>query len=642
MALKKGENYVLGLDYGSDSCRAVLIDAADGAEAGVAVMDYPRWAKGLYCDPSRNRFRQHPQDYIDVLEGTVKAAIAQAGGDIAARVKSIAIDTTGSTPCAVDASGTPLALRPEFAENPSAMFVLWKDHTAVAEAGRINEAAKTWGGIDYTKYEGGIYSSEWFWAKIMRIFREDAKVAAGAASFLEHCDWMTALLTGTKDIASVKRSRCAMGHKAMWHRTFASESSSEFAEGKLQDCAEGPTDVAEGKLQAHAECPGDVTEGKLREPAEFPADVAEGKLCGSDGDNEGGYPSKKFLSLLDDRLIKIQESLGTKTYTSDRSAGPLSGEWAARLGIPAGIPVAVGAYDAHMGAVGGGVKEGRLIRVMGTSTCDVTVGPRPRGQENPVNEALVNEPLVNEPLVRGICGQVDGSVIPGLIGYEAGQSAFGDVYAWFRNLLLWPVEAVLPGIEGIDGAAKEKIAQTFAKKIIPQLEKAAADIDPAQSGVIAIDWLNGRRTPDANQRLKGAIMGLTLGSDAPRVYRALAEATAFGARAIVERFREQGVAIEGIIGIGGVARKSSLVMQILADVLNMPIDIPANDQAVALGAAMFAAVAAGLYPDIPSAQKAIGSPIEKTYKPNPEGVRLYDSLYSQYQALGAFVEGQCK
>ncbi|MDR1902984.1 MAG: ribulokinase [Treponema sp.] len=566
MELTKGEAYVLGLDYGSDSCRAVLIDASDGSEAGVAVMNYPRWTKGLYCNPQINQFRQHPQDYIDVLEGTVKAAVSQAAkspGFSAEKIKGIAIDTTGSTPCAIDAEGTPLALKPAFAENPGAMFVLWKDHTAVEEAGKINHELQSWGGINFAKFEGGIYSAEWFWSKILRVFKEDKNIAEAAASFIEHCDWMTSLLTGNKSLAGIRRGRCAMGHKAMWHREFA----------------DSP-------------------------------------------DKSGGYPSADFLAGLDPRLVKIRESLGTETYTSDTCAGGLSAEWAAKLGIPAGIPVAVGAYDAHMGAVGGGVKTGALVRVMGTSTCDVIVGPKSAGPEK---------------AVRGICGQVDGSVVPGMIGYEAGQSAFGDVYAWFKQVLMWPIEVLLPRIEGADDALKEKIAAEVSKKIIPELEKAGARLDPSDSGIIALDWLNGRRTPDADQLLKGAVAGLTLGSDAVRIYRALAEATAFGARAIVERFREEGVAIEEIIGIGGVARKSPFVMQILADVLNMPINVNANDQSVALGAAMFAAVAAGLYQDIPSAQKAIGSPIEKTYAPDPGRAAVYEKLYQRYRALGVFI-----
>jgi L-ribulokinase len=583
MGLKQAESYVLGLDYGSDSCRAVIIDAADGTEKGVGVMQYPRWTRGLYSDAAVNQFRQHPQDYIDALEGAVREAAAKAGKDVAARIRGIAIDTTGSTPCAVDKAGTPLSLKPEFAENPNAMFLLWKDHTAVAEAARINAMAKTWGGTDYTKYEGGVYSAEWYWSKVLHVISTDHKVAAAACSFVEHCDWMAALLTGTKDFAAIKKSRCAMGHKAMWHRDFASKIPSEFAGGKIH-----------------------TNNGGRR-------------------DNEGGYPSAEFLAKLDPRLVPIQAALGNETWPSDTAAGVLTAEWAGRLGIPQWIPVAVGAYDAHMGAVGGGARPGWLIKVMGTSTCDVIVGPKPAGEEVPV---------------RGICGQVDGSVIPGMVGYEAGQSAFGDVYAWFKRLLMWPLDAILPGLEGVDDGVKEQIAQAVSKKLIPEIEQAVEQIDPANSGIVALDWLNGRRTPDANQLLKGAILGLTLGSDAPRVYRALVEATAFGARAIVERFIAEGVKIVGFVGIGGVARKSSLVMQIVADVLNKPIDVLGNDQCVALGAAMFAAVVAGLYPDIPAAQKALGAPVEKTYVPNPQRAKVYDGLYERYKTLGSFAEGQ--
>jgi L-ribulokinase len=281
---------------------------------------------------------------------------------------------------------------------------------------------------------------------------------------------------------------------------------------------------------------------------------------------------------------------------------------------------------AHFGGVGGGVRPGWMVMVVGTSTCDMIVGPKPSGPEKPV---------------RGICGQVDGSIVPNMIGYEAGQSAFGDVYAWFRDLLLWPLEEILPHIDldGFDAAAKEKLKNQLAKKIIPELERAAEEIDPAASGIIALDWFNGRRTPDTDSLVKGGILGLTLGSGAPRVYRALADATAFGVRAIVERFREEGIPIEGIRAVGGVARKSSLVMQIVADVLDMPINVLGSDQSVALGAAMFAAVIAGLYPDIPAAQKALGSPVEKTYHPNAERVRVYRDLYERYKILGAFAQG---
>ena len=560
MALKKGESYVLGLDYGSDSCRAMLIDAADGSEAGVSVMYYPRWKEGLYSNARINQFRQHPLDYIEVMEGTVTKIVKEAGKDISSRVRGIAIDTTGSTPCAVDINGVPLSLKEEHKDNPSAMFVLWKDHTAMEEAASINNLAKSWGGIDYTRYEGGIYSSEWFWAKVMRVFKEDPQIIKEAASFIEHCDWMTFLLTGQKNINDIKRSRCAMGHKAMWHASF-----------------------------------------------------------------EGGYPSKDFLSRLDPDLIKVLESLGSQTYTSDNAAGLLSKEWAERLGIPEGIPVAVGAYDAHMGAVGGGVKPLWLVKVMGTSTCDMIVGPKPQGEEVPV---------------RGICGQVDGSIIPGMIGYEAGQSSFGDIFAWYKNLLQWPIDNILCDIQGMDAELKEKIVNEISGKIIPMLEEKAKDVNPEETGIQALDWLNGRRSPDANQALKAAITGLNLGSDAPGIYMALTVAAAFGARAIIERFREEGVPIEGIIGIGGVARKSTLMMQTIADVLDMPIHVPSNDQSVALGAAMFASVVAGLYPDIPSAQSSLCSPIEKIYKPIAANVKMYNELYKRYRVLGSFEENE--
>ena len=558
MGKQTAREFVLGIDYGTDSCRGVIIDAADGSEIAQAVGAYPRWAKGMYCDPQTNRFRQHPLDYVESLGSVMDSLLASAGAETLSAVRGIAIDTTGSTPCAVDAAGQPLSMSKEFAEDPDAMFVLWKDHTATAEAEEINTLARGWGGIDYTKYEGGVYSSEWFWAKIMRVFKSNSRVEAASASFVEHCDWMSALLTGAKDLRAMKRSRCAMGHKAMWHADF------------------------------------------------------------------GGYPSADFLGRLHPSLPRIRESLGTETWTSDRSCGGLAAEWSTRLHLPAGIPVAVGAYDAHMGAVGGGVREGVLVKVMGTSTCDMIVAPKGKGGER---------------LVRGICGQVDGSVMPSMLGYEAGQSAFGDVYAWFRNLLSWPLlsmKSIVPEGNLRSGEAAARQAQVDA--ILPLLEEEAAALEPGAGGLVALDWLNGRRTPDADQRLRGAIMGLTLGTTAPMLYRALLEATAYGARAIVERFREEGVAIDKVVGIGGVARKSALGMQIVADVLGMPIDIVASDQSVALGAAMFAAVAAGIWPSVDEAQKRMGPPVERTVEPDPRRAKEYDGLYARYRKLGDFVE----
>jgi len=550
-------NPVLGIDYGTDSCRAVVISADDGHEVAGTVSEYPRWSKGRFCDPGKNVFRQHPLDYIESLAVVMDKLLALVGKDALASIKGIAIDTTGSTPCAVDAAGAPLSLSPEFACDPDAMFILWKDHSATDEAAAINHAAKSWGGEDYTKYEGGIYSSEWFWAKILHVCRTNPAVEAAAYSFVEHCDWMPALLTGTKGASDIRRSRCAMGHKAMWH-------------------------------------------------AEF-----------------GGYPSAKFFALLHPALPRISATLGSTTWTSDKACGRLTPEWAEKLHLPVGIPVAVGAYDAHMGAVGGGVKEGVLVKVMGTSTCDMIVSP-PQG--------------THERLVGGICGQVDGSIIPSMLGYEAGQSAFGDVFAWFKKLLSWPLETVLPGIGGVDGKTKASIAEAMEARLMVALEKEAETIDPAGSTVLALDWLNGRRTPDANQLLKGAIVGLTLGTTAPAIYRALMEATAYGTRAIVERFRNEGVAIDRIIAIGGVAKKSPLVIQIVADVLGMPIDIIRSEQSVALGAAMFAAVVAGIYPSVQEAQARMLPPVERSVEPDMARAAVYDVLYRKYGKLGRFVE----
>lgn len=548
---------VLGLDYGTDSVRAFIADAITGEEVSSAVEYYPRWAQGLYCDPSVNLFRQHPQDYIDSMEVVIRKALQNAPAGTGDLILAITIDTTGSTPVAVDSDCTPLALKPEFAENPNAMFVLWKDHTAVKEAEEINHLARTWGGTDFTKYEGGVYSSEWFWAKILHVQREDSQVRKNAYAWLEHCDWMPALLTGETNFKKLKISRCAAGHKAMWHPEW------------------------------------------------------------------GGLPPKEFLSLLDNGLAKLRDNLHTDTFTSDIKAGELTPEWAARLGLKAGTAVGVGAFDAHLGAIGGEIKPYYLSKVMGTSTCDLV---------------MVAADELGDRLVKGICGQVDGSIIPGMVGLEAGQSAFGDVYAWFKDLLLWPVKNILAQSTLINADIKEKLTTEISNNIIKKLTENAANIDPEESGVLALDWLNGRRTPYANQMLTGAITGLTLGSDAPAIFRALIEATAFGSKSIVERFREEGVRIDGVIALGGVAKKSELVMQIVADVLNMPIEVARNEQTVALGAAMAASVVAGIHPNFVAAQKAMGSGIEKVYKPRAEYVKKYDRLYKRYTSLGNFVE----
>ena len=545
--------YVIGLDYGTDSVRALLVNARTGAEVAQAVHYYPRWRQGQYCHPAKNQFRQHPLDYLEGLEATVREVAAQVP---ATQILGLAIDTTGSTPGPVNAQGVLLGLLPEFADNPNAQFILWKDHTAVAEAAEINHKARTWGGEDFTNYAGGIYSSEWFWAKILHVVREDEAVGHAAYSWMEHCDWLTLTLTG-QPLAGFKRSRCAAGHKALWHASW------------------------------------------------------------------GGLPPEEFLTHLDPRLAGLRARLFTETYTADEVAGHLSEAWAARLGLTTSTVVAVGTFDAHAGAVAGEIESYSMVKVMGTSTCDIVVAPTAE---------------VGGRLVAGICGQVEGSVIPGMLGLEAGQSAFGDLLAWFRQVLEWPLRALPTPSHVLSAAQVAAFRQELSDNLLRQLTQAAAEVDPAESSVLALDWVNGRRTPDANQALTGALTGLTMGTSAPQIFRALVEAICYGSKQIVERFEREGIPIKQVIGIGGVAKKSAFVMQTLADVLDRPIRIAVSEQAPALGAAMYAAVAAGLYPDVLAAQKALGSGFAETYAPNPARVADYAARYAQYQALGRFAE----
>lgn len=544
------EKYSLGLDFGSDSVRALLVNIDTGKEMGTSVHYYKRWKEGKYCNPSKNRFRQHPLDYIEGIENSILEIVAKVAPEVSRNIVGLGVDTTGSTPVAVNASGTPLTLLNEFKENPNAMFVLWKDHTGVKEADEINALCKKWE-IDYSKYEGGIYSSEWFWSKILHISRQDEAVYKAAHSWVEHCDWVPFLLTGGTDVRKMKRSRCAAGHKALWHESF------------------------------------------------------------------GGLPPNDFFVALDPLLDGLRDRLFTTTYTSDEPVGTLSDEWALRLRLPKSVVVAVGAFDAHMGAVGAKTEPYFLTKIMGTSTCDILVAPM-EGEEE---------------LVKGICGQVDGSVIPEMLGLEAGQSAFGDIYAWYERLLAWPIMELIGTSNLIDAETKQKLIVETTQRLIPELSEAAAKEPIGASGELALDWMNGRRTPDANQNLKGVIAGINLGSNSPKVFRALVEATCFGAKKIVDRFLSEGIPIKGVIALGGVAKKSPFIMQMMADVLNMPIRVVASEQACALGAAIFGAVAAGRYTDISEAMERMGSPFETVYEPNAERVDAYAKVYKKYNRL---------
>ncbi len=550
------QKFVIGIDYGTDSVRAIILDSSNGNEVASSVFYYPRWRDGLYCEPQQNQFRQHPLDYIEGLEATIKDCIKKAGVTISKDIVAISVDTTGSTPISVDKHGTPLALLPEFKTNPNAMFVLWKDHTSVKEAAQFNEHAKKFG-INYLQYVGGIYSSEWFWSKLLHILRVDENIRKACYSLVEHCDWIPFLLTGGNDVHQMKRGVCAAGHKALWSEDY------------------------------------------------------------------NGLPPNDFFTSLDPLLDGFTSRLFTETYTSDKAAGNLSKEWAERLGLSTNVIIGIGAFDAHMGAVGGQIEPYHLSKVMGTSTCDMLVAP-------------MNE--VKDILVRGICGQVPGSVIPGMMGMEAGQSAFGDTYAWFRNLITSSVKNIIKDSSVIYAAVADLLLKELNDKIIAHLSNEAAKLSLNENDELAVDWLNGRRTPDANQELKASIINLSLGTDATRIFKALAEATCFGARAIVERFNNEGVQVRGLIGLGGVARKSPYIMQVMADVMNMPIRIHSSEQTCAIGATMFAATAAGIYNKVEDAMQSMGQGFDAEYQPNKKNTDLYNKRYEKYEALGKMSE----
>ncbi|WP_159020658.1 ribulokinase [Algibacter sp. L3A6] len=547
--------YTIGMDFGSDSVRALLVNTSTGEDLATAVHYYARWKEGKYCDPSKNKFRQHPLDYIGGIENTIDSIVSQVDENIIKNIVGIGVDTTGSTPVAVDKTGRPLALLNGFEENPNAMFVLWKDHTGIKEADEINELCSKWA-IDYSKYEGGIYSSEWFWSKILHVSRTDKKVLEAAYSWVEHCDWIPFLLTGGTDVSKLKRSRCAAGHKALWHESF------------------------------------------------------------------GGLPPNDFFVELDPILDGLTNRLYKETYTSDVSVGTISKAWSQRLGLPITVEVAVGAFDCHMGAVGAKIEPYYLTKVMGTSTCDILVTPKRK----------------EEHLVKGICGQVNGSVIPGMLGLEAGQSAFGDIYAWYKNLLKWPIEELIASSFILDRVTKEKLIDEALENLIPKLSEGASKETIGASGELALDWMNGRRTPDANQNLKGVISGINLGSTSPKVFRALVEASCFGAKKIADRFINEGIPIKGVIAIGGISQKSPFIMQMMSDVLNMPIKVVKSEQACALGAAIFGAVAAKTYQDTFEAMTAMGSAYEKVYEPIPTNVDQYQMVYEKYSELAISME----
>lgn len=524
-----GGKYSIGLDFGTNSVRAVVVDTKDGKELGSAVFNYSHGDMGVVIDPKDPHVaRQHPADYLAGIEFTVTESLKQAGAGVAGKVVGIGVDSTGSTPIPVDGSGEALALKKEFSANPNAMAWLWKDHTAIKEASEITVAAKA-KHPDYLAKCGGTYSSEWYWAKLLKCARTDAAVFKAAASWVELADWVPAVLTGTTGLDQVKRCICAAGHKAMFNPAW------------------------------------------------------------------GGYPDEQFIASFDGGVLsKVRKTLPDTAVNISDAVGTLTAEWAQKLGLPAGIPVAAGAFDCHLGAVGCGIKPGTMVKVIGTSTCDLAVLP--------MDHKLADIP--------GVCGVVPESVLPGSYGIEAGQSAVGDIFNWY-------VHKVKPG-GGLDHSA---------------LDKEAAQLKPGESGLLALDWNNGNRTVLVDQQLTGLMVGLTLHTSPGEMFRALREATAFGARMIRDRMAEYGVPIERVINCGGISIKSPLLMQIYADVFNCPMLVSASEQTCALGSAMAGAVVAGVFPDFGKAAEAMTGIREKFYTPIPENVAVYEKLFRLYKQL---------
>ena len=528
--------YALGLDYGTNSCRALIVDLNDGREVASRVFNYPCGESGILLDPKDpNVARQNPQDYIDAF-AAVTGAISQAKDTDAefdpSDIVGIGVDTTGSTPMPVDRDGTPLAMRPEFRDNLDAMAWLWKDHTGHAEAARITELARNMR-PRYLAKCGGTYSSEWFWSKLLHCRNVAPDVFGAAHSFVECCDWVPAVLAGDRRPERIVRGVCAAGHKAMYSEEW------------------------------------------------------------------GGLPDREFLAALDPKLADLRGRLYEKAVPADRLAGRLSPEWAEKLGLTPGIAVAVGAFDAHTGGVGAGIREGTLVKILGTSTCDMMVMEH--------NRNLADIP--------GVCGIVDGSILPGYYGIEAGQSAVGDIFLWFVNHLV-------PDKYGTSPDAR------FEK-----LGELAASQKPGEHGLMALDWNNGNRTILVDVRLSGLLLGQTLHTEAHEVYRALIEATAFGALTIIKRIEEHGVRVDEIVNCGGLATRNLMLMQIYADVTGRPMKVSRSDQTCALGAAIFGAVAAGAFKTVPEAQAAVCGVREEVYEPDATNRAVYAELYGLYRQL---------
>jgi L-ribulokinase len=532
---KTAKKYAIGVDYGTNSVRALVVDVSDGTEVASHVFNYPSGEAGILLDKKEPSLaRQNPADYIEGFFKSVRRAVSAAKKKRSFKpenVVGIGVDTTGSTPIPVDREGTPLALQSKFKKKLAAHAWLWKDHTGHAEAAEITEKARN-DGERYLADCGGTYSSEWYWSKILRCKRSDPEVFNAAYSWVELADFVPGFITGNTDPHTIKRGICAAGHKAIYN------------------------------------------------------------------DRWGGLPKPEFLASLDPDLVPLRERYAKQAVPADQLAGHLTAAVGKKVGLPAGVPVAVGAFDAHMGAVGAGIKPGTLVKIIGTSTCDTMVAP--------LETKL--------PEIPGLCGVVPGSIMGGMYGLEAGQSAVGDIFNWF-------VRYLTPNKYAGKGDAHAN------------LTKDAEKLKPGESGLLALDWNNGNRTILVDPLLGGLLVGQTLHTTAPEVYRALVEATAFGALTIINRFEEYGVKVEEVINCGGIAEKNPFVMQIYADVCNRPMKISRSAQTCALGAAIFGAVVGEAHPKVEDAQVAMTGVKKQVYLPVPERAAVYAELYPLYKRM---------
>lgn len=540
--------YTIGLDYGTNSVRCLIVNVANGAEVASAAWGYAHGDAGVILGRDPNLARQHPADYVKGAEVTIKQALAAARRTVkgfnAGQVIGIGVDTTGSTPLPVDRDGQPLALDRRFAKHPAAMAWLWKDHTGIAEAVEITALARRLR-PQYLAKCGGTYSSEWFWSKILKCLRAAPEVFNAAHSWVELADYIPAMLTGTEHPKRIVAGVCAAGHKAMWNAKW------------------------------------------------------------------GGFPDETFLGKLRPQLARLRRRLTTRVHTIDRAVGGLTPGWARKTGLKAGIPVAVGALDAHFGAVGSGIAPGTLVKIIGTSTCDIAISSNSRKLAD----------------VPGLCGIVDGSVLPGFFGLEAGQSAVGDIFNWFVNYIQpGAVSATASGMRASGGSSRNSATHE-------DLTAGAARLQPGESGLLALDWNNGNRTVLVDQRLTGALIGQTLYTTPAEIYRALIEATAFGALTIIQRFEEYGVTISSVVNCGGIAEKSPLVMQIYADVTGRPMKVSRSAQTCALGSAIAAAVVAGAHRDYATAIRRMTGLKARVFKPNARAHATYRELYALYREL---------